>query len=285
MAKIMSITNPNAWIVSPKDRGRKSIKNGVVFLKDNDEFEIELYNPLSVSVLADIKLNGIDISKSGLILKPGQRVYLDCFIDDKRKFIFKTYEVENSEESMQAIQNNGSLEVFFYKEEFFQKYISNYGMIRTTGYPYFTGNINLPYNSTCSGTSISNLNSNITLTNSASSYTQNINCSYNNDNIETGRVEKGDKSSQNFQEVYMNFESYCISYTKIKILPDSQRPMEVKDIKKITINKKDERELDSVKSKSIDTIELIQKLSDLHKSGILTDEEFIDKKCELLSRI
>ena len=62
---------PNAWIVSPKDKGRKSIKKGKVFLNDGDEFEIELFNPLTECVLADIKLNGISEvvrSSSGYLL-------------------------------------------------------------------------------------------------------------------------------------------------------------------------------------------------------------------------
>jgi len=118
MAKIaQSSTKPSAWIVSPKDRGRKSIKNGKTFLNDGEEFEIELFNPLTVSVLADIKLNGQSISKTGLVLKPGQRFYLDCFIDDKKKFIFSTYQIDGSQESLDATQNNGLLEVFFYKED------------------------------------------------------------------------------------------------------------------------------------------------------------------------
>ncbi|MFM7978380.1 MAG: hypothetical protein ACKPKO_03610, partial [Candidatus Fonsibacter sp.] len=87
MAKQIASGNPNAWIVSPNDKGRKSIKNGKVFLNDGDEFEIELFNPLTECVLADIKLNGQSISKTGLVLKPGQRFYLDCFIDDKKKFV------------------------------------------------------------------------------------------------------------------------------------------------------------------------------------------------------
>ena len=48
-------TKPSAWIVTPNDKGRKSIKSGKVFLKDKEEFEIELFNPLTVSVLDDIK--------------------------------------------------------------------------------------------------------------------------------------------------------------------------------------------------------------------------------------
>jgi hypothetical protein len=110
-------TKPSAWIVTPNDKGRKSIKSGKVFLEDKEEFEIELFNPLTVSVLADIKLNGQSISKTGLVVKPGQRVYLDCFIDDKKKFVFSTYEIDGGLESLDATQNNGLLEVFFYKED------------------------------------------------------------------------------------------------------------------------------------------------------------------------
>jgi len=49
MAKQIAIKNskPSAWIVSTKDRGRKSIKGGKVFLNDGDEFEIEIFNPLT----------------------------------------------------------------------------------------------------------------------------------------------------------------------------------------------------------------------------------------------
>lgn len=281
MTKIIASNfNPSAWIVSSKDRGRKSIKNGIVYLKNNYEFQIELYNPLAVSVLSDIKLNGSPISKSGLILKPGQRVYLDCFIDDKRKFIFKTYEIENSEESLNAIQNNGLLEVFFYKEDVIPIFTTTY--VSYPNYPNYTNNCT--YTNSCSTrfdtfTKTSSYNSSKSIPNI--NYCSSIN------NIETGRVEKGDVSSQKFQEVYMNFEKYYISSTIIKILPDSQKPLDAKDIKRnqIVINKKEEEDLNNVKSKNSDILELIKKLSDLHKSGILTDEEFINKKYELLSRI
>lgn len=117
-------SKPSAWIVTnnqkdkskPSDRGRKSIKKGKVYLQDGQEFEIELHNPLQECVLCDIKLNGQSISKNGLVLRPGERFYLDCFIDDKKKFVFNTYNVENTEESEKAIEKNGLLEVFFYKE-------------------------------------------------------------------------------------------------------------------------------------------------------------------------
>ena len=114
-AKNNHVEKPSAWVVS-SDKGRKSIKNGKVYLKDKEEFQIELFNPLTDCVLADIKLNGNTISQSGLVIRPGERFYLDCFVDDNKKFVFNTYEVEDSQSTKVAISKNGMLEVFFYKE-------------------------------------------------------------------------------------------------------------------------------------------------------------------------
>jgi hypothetical protein len=277
--KSKTVSNPNAWIVTnnqkdkskPSDRGRKSIKNGKVYLKDGQEFEIELYNPLKESVLAKINLNGKQISNNGLVLRPGERVYLDCFLDDKKKFIFKTYEVDNSNESMNAISNNGLLEVFFYKESVI---ISNDNWY----------NLNDWYNKFNNSKKYNQYPYDITFT---TCYNGDIEISNNNalyssigttTNIETGRVEKGSKSDQKFEYVDMKFENYYISSTKLIILPESRMPIEAKDIKK----NKEPKNIDSDKDHLID---LIKKLSDLHKSGILTDDEFNYKKAELLSKI
>jgi hypothetical protein len=315
MAKQIASSNskPNAWIVSPNDRGRKSIKNGKVFLTDGDEFEIELFNPLTVSVLADIKLNGQSISKTGLVVKPGQRVYLDCFIDDRKKFKFSTYEIENSGEALEATANNGVLEVFFYKEDVIT--LDNWQrrfdrIIVEKHYPYNPYPWYNPYRVYC-GTSngtVGTINTVLT-TNGSNSiigttttsngiYSANsINCSYTSNvdlsnlniagsnnmtsmnSIETGRVEKGEKSKQKFTEVDMEFEKNYISSTIIQILPESRKPVETKHI----FNKKT-GEI-NVKKESDEVIELIKKLADLHSAGILTDEEFSEKKTELLSKI
>jgi len=318
-------TKPSAWIVTPNDKGRKSIKSGKVFLKDKEEFEIELFNPLTVSVLADIKLNGQSISKTGLVIKPGQRVYLDCFIDDRKKFKFSTYEIENSGEALDATQNNGLLEVFFYKEDvitldnwqrkFDRVIVEKYYPYNP--YPWYLHTTNNPYTvwygtgsptiggscvttnlNTTGGTGTITTNGSIigTTTNNAvynsqsinSSYTTDLNVSYggttvNNlfsvNNIETGRVEKGESSKQKFTEVDMDFEKHYISSTIIQILPESRKPAEVKDV----FNKKT-GEI-KFKKEAEDVIELIKKLGELHSSGILTDEEFSSKKAELLSKI
>jgi hypothetical protein len=297
MAKQIASKNskPDAWIVSPKDRGRKSIKNGKCFLENNETFEIELFNPLTVSVLADIKLNGQSISKTGLVIKPGQRVYLDCFIDDRKKFKFSTYEIEADLEAINATQNNGLLEVFFYKEDVitldnwqrrFEKII-----VEKHYYPYNQNPWYNPYNIYCEnsnlvykdlltnnnnisygGTTVNNL-----FTTNSIGYSTNLN----SQSIETGRVEKGEKSSQKFTEVDMDFEKNYITSTIIQILPKSIKPTEIKEVKG-NLNKV---MLKDLKKESDDVIELIKKLADLHSSGILTDEEFSEKKKELLNKI
>jgi len=306
MAKQIASSNPGAWIVSPQDKGRKSIKNGKVFLNDGDEFEIELFNPLTVSVLADIKLNGQSISKTGLVVKPGQRVYLDCFIDDRKKFKFSTYEIESSLESINATSNNGVLEVFFYKEDVIT--LDNWQrrfdrIIVEKHYPYNPYPWYNPYRVYC-GTSNGTLGTiNTVLTTNGSNsiigttttsngiYSANsINCSYTSvvdlpnmniagslstNSIETGRVEKGEKSKQKFTEVDMEFEKHYIASTIIQILPESRKPAEVK-----TMKTKQSQLLSSD-----EVIDLIKKLGELHSVGILTDEEFSSKKAELLSKI
>ena len=324
-------TKPSAWIVTPNDKGRKSIKSGKVFLKDKEEFEIELFNPLTVSVLADIKLNGQSISKTGLVVKPGQRVYLDCFIDDKKKFVFSTYEIDGGLESLDATQNNGLLEVFFYKEDVItlDNWQTKFGRIivekyypynpypwylHTTHNPYtiYSGTIGTGGYGTTNLTNGVNINPSIgtTTTNNAvynsqsinSSYTTDLNVSYggttvNNlfsvNNIETGRVEKGEKSKQKFTEVDMDFEKHYIASTIIQILPESRKPLSASEVasklKNDTTKKKKsgtsgnwphqyENDTDGV-------IQLIKKLADLHSAGILTDDEFSEKKAELLSKI
>lgn len=320
MAKTIASSNskPGAWVVSPSDKGRKSIKNGKVFLENNSEFEIELFNPLTECVLADIKLNGQSISKTGLVIKPGQRVYLDCFIDDKKKFVFSTYEIENTSESIEATAKNGLLEVFFYKEDVVT--INNWRkrfdrVIVERWYPYYpstwitypniycgTTNTYFDNNITFGGTttntvvnttgSFGNTTNTVTIngldnfgsptTPINASYNVNTNTSLYSSNIETGRVEKGSQSNQKFTEVDMDFENHYIASTIIQILPESRKPAEIKEIKG-SLNKV--KASDILKRESDEIIDLIKKLADLHTAGILTDDEFSNKKSELLSKL
>ena len=316
---------PSAWIVNPKDKGRKSIKGDKIYLDDNQEFEIEVHNPLKESVLADIRLNGSSIAKTGLVIKPGQRVYLDCFVDDRKKFIFQTYTVDGDQESLDAIVDNGLLEVFFYKEQavtlqnwndrFHKVIIHEYHPVYYPVYPRW-----YPTYYTLGTGTITTCNSVNTLTttsayNTSSSYggvlnngsygSSFTNCSltsgsltsgsayYNSPvggSLETGRVEKGEKSNQQFVDVDMEFEKNYIHHLVYQLLPSSRKPKDINDIsksKKIMEKLKSNKPQlnDILKRESEDVIELIKKLGDLHSAGILTDEEFSNKKSELLSKI
>jgi hypothetical protein len=334
--QVKMTTTPSAWVVNSKDRGRKSVKKGKVYLQDKEEFIIELFNPLQDCVLADIKLNGKSISETGLVLNPGQRFYLDCFIDDKKKFIFNTYEVEDTTEVTNAIAKNGLLEVFFYKEsvvklENWSNKLSKiviekhypayypayypwgttnpyivYGNGITYGNSFHTGNLvgtttvntgnvycstgtvdltNIKSTGTVDLTNIKSTNnayysSNcIQINNSTqTSFSSNVKSL----SIETGRVEKGQKSRQKFESIDMEFDKYYIASTILQILPESRKPVETKEIGK---ERRIQLDQDNYKNKSEDVIELIKKLAELHKVGILTDEEFTIKKVELLSKI
>lgn len=311
-AKNNHVEKPSAWVVS-SEKGRKSIKNGKVYLKDKEEFQIELFNPLTDCVLADIKLNGNTISQSGLVIRPGERFYLDCFVDDSKKFVFNTYEVEDSQSTKVAISKNGMLEVFFYKESvvslknwrnrFDRVIVEKYYPVHYPHYqPYWYGVPNVYCGTTTGGLSgtttggyyTNGLSNNIigtTTTNNAyfsqpinSTYTAGINISdlgnmttttsYSTNSIETGRVEKGGKSNQKFEEVDMDFEKFHISSIVLQLLPESVKPVDTKDLKK-----------EKVSNPTEDIIGLIKKLADLNSAGILTDEEFSEKKTELLNRI
>lgn len=260
-----SYKSPSAWIVNPKDRGRKSIKKGnKVYLNDGQNFEIELWNPLKDSVLADIRVNGKSISKSGLVILPGQRFYLDCFVDDKKKFVFNTYNVENTSESIEAISDNGKVEVFFYKEDtdilkiktpvYYPSYPSYYPVYYPIYPPTYNtycntkiGSINSDTISTTNDIYSMNVNSNTLNTNlsnityTSNSYYSSTNLDINptslsdvtkSTNIETGRVGKGEESKQKFEDVDMNFQNYIISHISYQILPESQRPIKTDEIKR-----------------------------------------------------
>jgi hypothetical protein len=256
-----SKTTPEAYIAVGRNKSRLKIYNGKdVFMKDAEEFQIELFNPTTQTVGVKILINGKSISNSLLVLKPGERSYLERYIDDNRKFLFDTYQVENSQEVKDAIRNNGDVKVEFYNER----------PLMTTGYttyvyPYSTVTIGQPYwpyttincgtgtgtmlNTT--GTSIvSNAVGNCTYTSglsdcttgntatsscyySASSTDNNIQVSstVSTTPLETGRIEMGGASQQSFGNYYGNFESFYFASMEYKILPESARPKEVKELR------------------------------------------------------
>lgn len=113
-------SDPSAFIAVKKNRVKqynKKSETPAYYLEDGQEFQIELHNPRKYHVLAMIHLNGKLISNSGVILKPGQRLFLDRYIDNKRKLKFETYEVPDNEESRETIEYNGDLKIEFFHED------------------------------------------------------------------------------------------------------------------------------------------------------------------------
>lgn len=270
----------------------KQHPGNTVYLDNGREFQLEVFNPTTSKVLAKIKINGSYISSSGLVLKPGQRVFLERYLDMAKKFKFETYSVDNSPETVGAIANNGTVEVEFYNEYVVpqQVYIPYTQPIWTTLGGCF-GTTAGGYNSCFTTTSgnlgditTSNVNMNINSTNVVNtSYTSSSNIGQassssslsapiSNDSSllgrkmskksdesslsfasmdslmdfgdvefersiaapekkETGRVESGSHSNQSFVTDYATYNSFYSNKVSWKILPLSQKPVEVSDLK------------------------------------------------------
>lgn len=194
----------------------------VVHLKDGQKFEIELFNPHYFKVMAKVKMNGHYISNGGLVLNPGQRVFLERYLDSNNSFIFSTYEIDGTTEALRAISENGNLEVEFYAENIPSGItLTNFG--GSTDYQYY-------HNTLIGGSSTSTLlldNTSFTCS------TANLNASYESPkgSLETGRVEKGKTTKQKFGTSYDSFQSWVSETAKIKILPTSAKPVEVSELR------------------------------------------------------
>lgn len=213
------------------NRNRLKQYGNSVYLKNDTQFEIELFNPKQTKVLAKIYLNGVSISNSGIVLRPGQRVFLERWIDEAKKFLFETYEVENSKETVNAISNNGKVYVEFYDEIvpvsppiFTSTPYVYYG----SGTPPFGGTtVNCLYSSTAD----TNLNASFTTTSSTSGTMMTTNSLRSKSSIETGRAEKGDHSNQSFVQDSSSYSAWCSKSVTLQILPESSRPAEVQNIR------------------------------------------------------
>lgn len=227
---------PQAWISVERNRQKiyTEVNSQKVYLRDGQEFQIELFNPTQNRHLVKFKMNGIYQSEVGLILNPGQRYFLDRFIDKEKRLLFSTYDIENTAESLNAIKKNGFLEIEFYKESEKPPMIENWGGTYSTfptyitypmypTYPIYSGTIttdpltniydsSVSLNSVCSPVIFSSLVS-----------TQ--------PKIETGRIEEGEKSDQKFKEGYEEFDSFVSNVVEIQIIPTSQKPLETQEIR------------------------------------------------------
>jgi hypothetical protein len=119
MKKKVSINSgvavPQSFITKNKQRVKQYADT--VYLENGDEFELELFNPTQNKVLAKIELNGTSIG-SGVVLRPGERVFLERYLNEPKKFKYDTYFVDDNNPSVDAaIKQNGDVMVSFYDEE------------------------------------------------------------------------------------------------------------------------------------------------------------------------
>lgn len=235
------VGNPTAHIT--KKKSRLKVYNGhIVFLNDKDNFEFELHNPTQKTVLCKIKLNGEYISVNGIVLRPGQRVFLERFLDTNNKFEFNTYKVKNTSENRSAIDLNGDVLIEFYEELSYRMYSGSSTLL--VGNSNYTGNLNGYHNPTFT-TTTQGFGHYSTLTTSSAPMVYYSNTSIggtltgiqtsNNFNseksIETGRVEKGKESNQSFTNSYESFNYFTSHTVKFKIQPINTKNVNFEEIR------------------------------------------------------
>lgn len=256
-----------------------------VYLESGQEFQIQIFNPHKYVIGAKIYINGSRIPNM-LVLNPGERIWLERYLDTAKKFKFSTYEVEGDNSIVkEAIKDNGLIKVEFYKETRKKSYLDNkitwqtYDNSNKIDYNKYNKNYKFDpsaitatlndYTYDTKSTTLSNelLNSEYLSTDdlcgthayyskafsvptvtSASIdciTTANYSCdctgistsvssiSIEPQTIETGRIDEGSYSSQEFQNVHKDFEYFAFVTEKIKLLPISQKPYTVNDLQKI----------------------------------------------------
>ena len=233
----------------------------VVYLENGQEFQIQLFNPRNFTIGAEIFINGERLSNY-LVLKPGERIWLERYLDIKKKFKFSTYEVEGNDKDVQeAIKDNGNIEVKFYKEVLkkdFPNYpISTIEYFKTTewnptnlisgtnDYVEDQWSTTISTKANCSDNKFCTTHTYYsnpcidTLTtgdqgNLVSFCASSVSTNMPDEMIcETGRIEAGSTSNQEFDNVNMDFEYFPFVTEKIKILPISQKPFTTNDLHKI----------------------------------------------------
>ena len=234
----------------------------IVYMNDGTEFQIQIFNPYDYTIAVSFDFNNQSAGSQMLVLKPGERVWLDRFLNNESKLLFSTYKVGASKEVEKAIKSNGNLCIRFYKEKLYNNttiWVSN----PVYTYEPYNYKLNEPY-STCElsyslnsdatsvmnfcDASVNTIEGAITTASAATSASTSI--SYSNDelqanaksarsfsrslpkSIETGRIEKGSHSDQKFEYVNKDFESWPFKTETIKILPLSQKPVRSTDLTK-----------------------------------------------------
>ena len=211
-------------------------------MKDKTEFEIELFNPTQKHVLAKIKLNDTYISGGGVVLRPGERVFLERFLDSNNRFKFSTYIVEKGNSQVDsAIANNGAVQIEFYDEYvkpnynqdfYYYQSLPIFNPINPIHHAYFSsGTISAGTNVSCANSlTTSNFSTTTNFTNSLNTAisrkidsSRTLNKAELSSTKETGTVDKGSISEQRFTNSSREFNSFVSNIVSYQILPESEK--------------------------------------------------------------
>ncbi len=243
----------------------------VVYLNDGSEFQLEFFNGTQTKWFAKIKFDGNYISNNGLILRPGERVFLERYFDSNNKFVYKTYNVKLTAAVKAAIQSNGLIEVEFYKKAqppvttwittgtyiptwsidnvyHYPKYekgaILNDGTLYSKEFHGTTNNVGITHNTLTSDMNVNYMSTEIKtkggLNQSRSARSEpmafasafsSIPVKASAPVVETGTIEKGNESNQSFVMSNDNFENYYSTKTVIQIMPPSQKAFSQNEVK------------------------------------------------------
>ena len=190
----------------------------VVYMNDNQTFEIELFNPTTKVLLAKLTLNGGQTFSNGLVVKPGERIFLERHLDNNYKFKFSTYNVDSDNEQVdKAIKYNGLISI-----EWFEELASQQNFYNPYSWP---NSVKTGYNP--------NIYTTYTTSTTPTGELSSASCVYANlsSTKETGRIEYGSVSTQEFEYTNKRFSSTCQYKTSIKILPKSEQNLNSKDLR------------------------------------------------------
>lgn len=241
-----------------------SSSNRTVYLDNNTEFQIELFNPFKYYIGVTVSFDNESEGETLFVLRPGERFWLDRYLNTPKKFKFSTYKVEDSKEAKEAISENGKVTLRFYKEKEkeYKPQITTWTSNDNWWNNPLDDLVDIKYNYTCGDNSsivrsfskpLSSINTagngdyicNFSSARCSDSIISALNdqildvkdqilttsCT-NNSTIETGRIEEGSQSSQRFTNVERDFSTIPFKTETFKILPTSQKPVTSSDIQK-----------------------------------------------------
>jgi len=239
---------PRADISVNRNRVKKYGRDKTdIYLNNGVEFEIELTNPTQDTWLAKIWVNERPIGMGGLVVRPGQHIFLERYLEDNKKFKFDTYMVDDVDEVQEAIAKNGVVHVQFYQKiasltyswtytaqpTYTKTYTNLHGVTKKSFVPKRGGT----YGSTIGAPSATSTG----ISDDASVTAMNmldVQATYCADSaipepeqVETGRVEKGSESDQEFVPAYENFNTYAAYTYTYKLMPVSARPYEAYNVR------------------------------------------------------